>query len=84
MSEKNKTNQPSPPPALKGLFKTVNHDGSPKTCKFCHGEVWWHIIENRWYNPGGETVHSETCELRKKHFTVEAYEKAETRRKGRA
>ena len=64
------------------LFKKVNvKDGKPKTCKFCHAEVWWHSLEGRWYEVGGETLHVENCELRREHFKNEAMNAAESRRK---
>lgn len=68
------------------VFKKVNvMDGSPKTCKFCHREVWWHTIEGRWYDPGGTTLHVDSCKLRKEHFHDRAMDNAEqarTRRQG--
>lgn len=65
------------------IFKTTNPDGSNKTCKFCHAEVWWHKIEGRWYNPGGEQLHVETCELRREHFHNQAMDAAESKRQSR-
>lgn len=62
------------------IFKTHNKDGSEKTCKFCHKPVWWNQIESRWYDPGGETLHVESCELRKQHFHDKAMDAAEQRR----
>lgn len=62
------------------VFKTTNTDGSAKTCKFCHKPVWWHRIEGRWYDPGGETLHVESCELRREHFHSQALDAAESRR----
>jgi hypothetical protein len=61
--------------------KTNVKDGSPKTCKFCHSEVWWNVIEGRWYDVGGKTLHVENCELRREHFKNEAMNAAESRRK---
>lgn len=63
------------------VFKKVNvKDGKPKTCKFCNAEVWWHTIEGRWYDVGGETLHVENCERRQEHYHNEAMTNAETRR----
>lgn len=67
------------------VFDTHNkRDGSPKECKLCHAHVWWHRIEARWYDPGGETLHVESCELRRKHFHEQAMDSAETRRRNNA
>jgi len=60
--------------------KTNAKDGSPKTCKFCHSEVWWHVIESRWYEVGGESLHVDNCELRREHFKNESAIAAESRR----
>ena len=64
-------------------FKKVNKDGKPKTCKFCHAEVWWHELEGRWYEVGGKTLHVENCELRREHFRLAALDAAESRRQGK-
>jgi len=64
-------------------FKKANKDGTPKTCKFCHKEVWWDTIDCRWYDVGGETLHVENCLLRQEHFHNEAMNAAEVRRQGR-
>jgi len=62
-------------------FSKINKkDGKPKTCKFCHAEVWWHETEGRWYDVGGETLHVENCELRREHYKREAASSAESRR----
>ena len=61
-------------------WKKTNQDGTPKTCKFCHCEVWWDTGKRRWYNTDGETLHVETCELRKQHYHNAAMDAAETRR----
>jgi hypothetical protein len=65
------------------MFKTTNNDGSKKTCKFCHKPIWWHRFESRWYDPGGETLHVENCELRQEHFRHAALDAAEQRRQKR-
>lgn len=63
------------------VFKKVNErDGKPKTCKFCHAKVWWHVVESRWYDVGGATLHVENCERRRKYYHDEAINSAETRR----
>lgn len=63
------------------VFKKVNvKDGKPKTCKFCHAEVWWHSIEGRWYNVGGESLHVDSCPLRQEHYKNKALDSAEVRR----
>jgi hypothetical protein len=65
-------------------FLTHNKkDNSEKTCKFCGQHVWWHQWKNRWYNPGGEVVHTETCEKRRAHYKAVAAEVAETKRSRR-
>lgn len=61
--------------------KTNKKDGSPKTCKFCHAQVWWHSVEGRWYDVGGESLHVENCELRREYYKNEAAISAESRRK---
>ena len=61
-------------------FATHNGNGTPKTCKFCRKPVWWHKDENRWYDPGGEKYHVDSCPRRKKHFHDRAMDAAETRR----
>ena len=63
-------------------FKTHNPDGTEKTCKFCHQAVWWHRFESRWYDPGGEFLHVESCPLRKQFYHDQAMDSAEARRKG--
>jgi len=60
--------------------KTNVKDGSPKTCKFCHAEVWWGAIKRRWYDVGGKTLHVENCKLGQDHFRSEAMNAAEARR----
>lgn len=63
-------------------FKKTNaKDGTPKTCKFCHAEVWWHTLECRWYDVGGETLHVENCERRRQYYQNEAAINAENRRR---
>jgi len=64
-------------------FKKTNAKGKPLTCKFCHAEVWWHTIEGRWYDVGGEALHIENCELRREHYKREAASSAESRRQGK-
>jgi len=50
-------------------FTTVNNrTGLPKTCKCCGAHIWWHLTENRWYNPGGEIYHIATCRLWKNAY----------------
>jgi hypothetical protein len=65
-------------------FKTHNSDGTPKTCKFCHCEVWWDKIESRWYDVGGETLHVQSCGLSREHYHNVALDKAEQHRKAKA
>lgn len=61
-------------------FLSKNRNGTLKTCKFCHSPVWWNILEGRWYDPGGMTLHVENCELRREHFHSKAMDAAEQRR----
>jgi len=69
---------------MSDVFQKVNvKDGKPKTCKFCHAEVWWHSIERRWYDIGGETLHVENCGRCREHYRNEAILNAETRRRQR-
>ena len=69
---------------MSDVFKKVNvKDGSPKTCKFCHKPVWWHVLENRWYDPGGETLHVDNCERSKAFYHDRAMNIAEARRGNR-
>lgn len=49
-------------------FATKNRDGTAKTCEFCGAAVWWHWSHKRWYDPGGEVLHVQTCAQRQKHF----------------
>lgn len=42
--------------------------GEPKTCKFCHAHIWWNVVEHKWYNPGGEVQHIDTCPLWKTDY----------------
>lgn len=63
------------------MFKKTNQDGTPKQCKFCHQNVWWHVIEGRWYDIGGEKLHVDSCPLRAEHFRHKALDRAESRRK---
>lgn len=64
------------------MWSKVNKkDGSPKTCKFCHAEVWWNEENHRWYDVGGEVLHVESCKLRREHYKNEASNAAESRRK---
>ena len=61
-------------------FKKAWPNGKPVKCKFCHKEVWWHTIERRYYDVGGETFHVENCELRKEYHKKQAADTAEARR----
>lgn len=62
-------------------FDTHNKkDGQPKKCKFCGEHVWWDWMEGRWYNPGGEQLHVETCQRSQEHYHNEAMTNAETKR----
>jgi hypothetical protein len=65
------------------MFAKTNKDGTPKRCKFCHEEVWWHGVSARWYNTDGETLHVETCPRRAKHYHDRAMDGAESRRQRR-
>lgn len=64
-------------------FRTTNRDGSKKTCKFCHQPVWWNRIECRWYDPGGERLHVNSCPLSKEFYQNAALDAAEKRRQKR-
>lgn len=65
-------------------WATHNKDGSEKECKFCHEHVWWCRIEHRWYEPGGEVLHTDVCELRKEFYRQESAIREESRRQNRA
>ena len=65
---------------MSSVFRKSNKDGQPKTCKFCRQHVWWHVVERRWYDVGGETLHVDNCERRKKHYHNEAMNAAESQR----
>lgn len=63
--------------------KVNKKDGSAKTCKFCHAEVWWNTIERRWYDVGGIALHVENCNLSREYYKTEAAHAAESRRKNK-
>jgi len=65
-------------------FDKINKkDGKPKTCKFCHAEVWWNLNNGRWYNTDGKTLHVENCKLSQEHYKKKAAQNAETRRQNK-
>ena len=64
-------------------FRKNNADGSPKKCKFCGENVWWHDFERRWFNVGGESLHSATCETSQMHYHEKALDSAEIKRSRR-
>lgn len=42
--------------------------GLPKRCRYCNEIIWWHLTEHKWYNPGGEVQHIDTCPLWKTDY----------------
>ena len=62
-------------------YKTHNADGTLKRCKFCNQEVWWDVIECRWYEVYGEHLHE--CERSSKHYSDKAFETQEQIRQKR-
>lgn len=49
-----------PDPKFTTVYKRT---GLPKTCRYCGTEIWWHLTEHKWYNPGGQGLHIDTCTL---------------------
>lgn len=62
------------------LFKKTNANGTPKTCRFCHAPVWWHLIECRWYDVDGLVLHVENCQLGAEFYHGQNLDTAETKR----
>lgn len=67
--------------AFERFSKINKRTGKPKTCKFCHQDIWHDAITGRIYDVGGVTLHIESCELRREFFHNRALDAAEERRK---
>lgn len=67
-----------------GVFISHNSKDEPLTCKFCHRPIWFHQVNGRCYEPGGQTYHSLSCPRRQQHYRGLGMNSQESRRQKRS